>query len=210
MLNNHGFDLWADGYDASVNMSDEDNTYPFAGYKNILNAIYGTIMAAAPAKVLDIGIGTGTLASKLYTQGNIITGVDFSQKMLETTQIKMPGARLIQHDFTKALPQELNGESFDFIVSTYALHHLTDAEKTAFIRTLLRHLSENGAIIIGDVGFPSRVALNECHANHAEDEWDDDEFYFVFDELQAALRDVCKMTFHPYSFCAGIIEITPK
>lgn len=33
MLNNIEFDLWADGYDKTVGISDEENTYPFAGYK---------------------------------------------------------------------------------------------------------------------------------------------------------------------------------
>ena len=36
MLNDKGFDLWADGYDKSVGISDEGNTYPFAGYKKVL------------------------------------------------------------------------------------------------------------------------------------------------------------------------------
>ena len=36
MLNEQGFDLWADGYDRSVGLSDEGNTYPFAGYKRCL------------------------------------------------------------------------------------------------------------------------------------------------------------------------------
>ena len=38
MLNHKGFDLWADGYDKSVGLSDEANTYPFAGYKKVLDA----------------------------------------------------------------------------------------------------------------------------------------------------------------------------
>lgn len=45
MLDNKGFDLWADGYDKSVNISDNDSTYPFAGYKEILNIIYNEILA---------------------------------------------------------------------------------------------------------------------------------------------------------------------
>ena len=36
MLNNKGFDLWADSYDKTVGISDEENTYPFAGYKKFL------------------------------------------------------------------------------------------------------------------------------------------------------------------------------
>ena len=36
MLDHKGFDLWADGYDKTVGLSEESNTYPFAGYKNVL------------------------------------------------------------------------------------------------------------------------------------------------------------------------------
>ena len=39
MLNNKGFDLWADGYDKTVGVSDEENSYPFAGYREILGRI---------------------------------------------------------------------------------------------------------------------------------------------------------------------------
>ena len=69
MLDNKGFDLWADGYDKTVGVSDEENTYPFAGYKNVLGAIYKTIMEKPNAVVLDIGFGTGTLTAKLYENG---------------------------------------------------------------------------------------------------------------------------------------------
>ena len=40
MLNNKAFDLWADGYDKTVGISDEKNTYPFAGYKKVLGFIF--------------------------------------------------------------------------------------------------------------------------------------------------------------------------
>ena len=40
MLNNTGFDLWADGYDKSVGLSDENDRYPFAGYRAMMNALY--------------------------------------------------------------------------------------------------------------------------------------------------------------------------
>ena len=36
MLSQSGFDLWADGYDKSVGVSEEENSYPFAGYNTIL------------------------------------------------------------------------------------------------------------------------------------------------------------------------------
>ena len=43
MLDSKGFDLWADGYDESVHLCEENNEYPFAGYKDVLNIIYKII-----------------------------------------------------------------------------------------------------------------------------------------------------------------------
>lgn len=61
MLNSKGFDLWADDYDKSVGLCDEADDYPFAGYKEILNAIYGAVCDRGGASVLDIGFGTGIM-----------------------------------------------------------------------------------------------------------------------------------------------------
>jgi putative AdoMet-dependent methyltransferase len=208
MLNNKGFNMWAGDYDKSVNIADDNNTYPFAGYKELMNAIYSTVMEKCPCKILDIGIGTGTLSAKLYEGGNDITGIDFSSKMLEIASEKMPKAKLIQFDFTKGLPQELDGAKFDFIVSTYALHHLTDHEKVVFIKSLLQHLTETGTIIIGDVSFPNRDEMAKCEALSG-DEWDDEEFYFIFSELKDHLADICKLSYYQFSHCGGIMEIKP-
>ena len=83
MLSNKGFDLWADYYDESVDISDNNESYPFAGYKIILNEIYNRILDASYKNILDIGFGTGSLISKLYEHGCKIYGQDFSEKLLE-------------------------------------------------------------------------------------------------------------------------------
>jgi putative AdoMet-dependent methyltransferase len=44
MLNDTGFDLWADGYDKAVGLSDEEHTYPFAGYKEVPGIVCQTVM----------------------------------------------------------------------------------------------------------------------------------------------------------------------
>jgi len=206
MLNHHGFDLWSGSYDTTVKQAEANNQYPFAGYTQLMNALYGTVMHAAPAKVLDLGFGTALLTAKLYDAGNPITGLDFSAEMLKIAAAKMPDATLLQWDFTHGLPPVLMGQRFDFIVSTYALHHLTDAAKPGFAAALLDMLSPQGAILIGDVAFPTREALTACKAASG-DAWDESEHYFVFSELQDALSHQAKLIFHAFSFCSAIIEI---
>jgi len=205
MLNNHGFDLWADSYDNSVRQAEEDNKYPFAGYTKLMNAVYGTVMKNAPAKVLDVGLGTAMLTKRLYDAGCEITGIDFSAEMLKEARRKMPDATLIQRDFALGVPPELAAENFDFIISTYALHHLAYDAQEAFILSLLRLLKPDGRLLIGDVCFPTEEALRQCREQSGE-LWDDEEYYIVFSGLAPKLSGY-HASFHPFSFCAGVIEI---
>ena len=204
MLDNKGFDLWADGYDQTVGLSDADNSYPFAGYKDVLGTIYKTIMEKPKAIVLDIGFGTGTLTAKLYENGCTIYGQDFSARMIELASGKMPEARLFLGDFAQGLAVPLLAQNYDFIVATYSLHHLTDEQKISFLRVLRSHLNPGGQILIGDVAFENRSQMEQCRKDAGE-EWDDDEIYFVADELK---RVFPSLTFTQISYCAGILSLS--
>ena len=206
MLDSIGFDLWADGYDKTVGISDEENSYPFAGYKKVLNTIFQTIMRRSNATVLDIGFGTGVLTTKLYENGCSIYGQDFSTRMIELAAEKMPSANLYQGDFTRGLVEPLREQSYDFIVATYSLHHLNDEQKVAFLHNLEGYLNDDGQILIGDVAFETREELNQCRQS-AGNKWDDEEFYFVADELRS---DFPRLTFARLSYCAGILSIPQK
>lgn len=87
MLDQKGFDLWADRYDEDVQLSEESDEYPFAAYKDVLNTVYN-IVRQKVGSVLDIGFGTGDLTRRLYEDGYNVTGIDFSVRML-----KLPGRR---------------------------------------------------------------------------------------------------------------------
>lgn len=158
MLVQNGFDLWADGYDKTVGLSDEENSYPFAGYKEILARIYQIVLTKGKSTVLDIGFGTGTLTQKLYEQGCEVWGQDFSNRMIELASAKMPSAHLFQGDFSQGLVEPLLQNSYDFIIATYSLHHLTDEGKITFIQSLTDLLKRDGIILIGDVAFANRAA----------------------------------------------------
>ena len=209
MLNKQGFDLWADNYDQTVQLSEEKNEYPFAGYKVILNNIFNEVMAKMSATVLDIGIGTGVLAKKLYDNNHQITGVDFSEKMLENTQLKMLNAQLINWDIGEGVPEALPESTYDFIISTYTLHHLTDAQKVQFIKDLSTYLKPNGQILIGDISFETQAHLQACKVKNSS-HWDDDEFYFVFDEFTSTISDLFQIDYEQISECGGLFKLSKK
>ncbi len=203
MLNKEGFNAWADGYDRSTARSDADGSYPFAGYNEILSEICRRVLSRGTGDVLDIGFGTGVLTAMLYDRGCHMYGQDFSDKMIALAQEKMPEAKLYCGDFTQGLASALAQRRYDAIIATYSLHHLTDARKVTFLRELLPLLCEGGAIYIGDVAFETRAELEACRAQ-AGGRWDNDEIYFVYDELKEAFP---AMTFDRLSPCAGILSL---
>ncbi len=209
MLDNMGFDLWANGYDTSVNASEESNEYPFAGYKDVLNYIYNQIRKQSGVNLLDIGFGTGILTTQLYNVGCNVTGIDFSSNMIDIAKQKMPNATLINWDFSNGLSDEIKNNNFDYIISTYAIHHLTDKEKINFLKSLSPLLNTEGKILIGDVSFENRNELEESEEKYKES-WDNEEFYFVADEIREILNNKYYCMYTKISHCAGVLTVTNK
>ena len=203
MRDEKGFDLWADGYDRAVGLSYEEGSYPFAGYREVLNDIYKTVMEKPRTVILDIGFGTGTLTSKLYEKGCVVFGQDFSDRMIKLAYQKMPHAHLYKGDFSEGLVNDLKGVRYDFIIATYSLHHLDDERKVSFLNELKELLAPGGRILIGDVAFSDREQLERCKKEAGEG-WDDEEFYFVADEL---MKYFPSLAFKRISRCAGVLSI---
>jgi putative AdoMet-dependent methyltransferase len=207
VLNSQGFDLWANDYDKTVEVSEENDLYPFAGYKDILNVVFNKVMEKKQSQVLDIGFGTGILTEKLYDNGHFIDGLDFSAKMIAIAEEKMPKANLLEWDICDGLPNFVKEKKYDAIISTYTLHHLSDEDKVRFITDLLPLLTENGKIVIGDIAYETKEKL-EISKKANRKYWDEDEFYFVFEEIRASLKNNCTCNFHPISHCGGVLILT--
>ena len=141
----------------------------------------------------------------LWADGYEMYGIDFSERMLEIAKDKMPLAKLVQYDFSKGFPEELENIQFDYIISTYAMHHLEDEDKIKFINKLKNQLSNDGEIIFGDIAFETRELLELCKAKY-DNYWDDEERYFVFDELKEFFPKEY-ISFSTISHCAGIIQL---
>jgi putative AdoMet-dependent methyltransferase len=208
MRDEKGFDLWADGYDKDVQLSEENGEYPFAGYKEVLGNLYRRVRQQGGTEVMDIGFGTGTLSSRLYRDGCKITGLDFSEKMIGIAQPKMPEADLIQWDFSTGLPESVENRRFDDVLSTYAFHHLTDEGKAKLIRTLWNVLKPGGKIMVGDVSFRTVQEREACREKFREI-WDENEHYFAFEELCGLLKGI-PCSYLKISHCAGVLTVTRK
>ncbi|MBQ7491104.1 MAG: class I SAM-dependent methyltransferase [Clostridia bacterium] len=201
------FDLWQPYYDAHVIACDEAGEYPFAGYRALQDQIFEIVHAREGASVLDLGCGTGRMAARLSRAGHPVTGLDFSRAMLSEAAVNAPDARFVPGRLAMPLPEELAGETYDCILAAYSIHHLTDEEKWALLRALRAHLAPEGVIVLGDVSFPTRAGLENCREAYG-DKWDDEEYYLVRDELEAALPEY-DVDCIPISFCADVYILSP-
>ena len=57
-------------------------------YRNLLREVQVSLDLPSPTQILDVGCGTGALASVLYELGHQVTGIDASWKMIDIARRK--------------------------------------------------------------------------------------------------------------------------
>jgi SAM-dependent methyltransferase len=126
-----------------------------------------TLLDLLPARVnrvLDLGSGDGRLLAlvKLARPDAEAVAVDFSPTMLERLRARFGGDRrveVIEHDLDQPLPSSLG--SFDTIVSSFAIHHLTHPRKRGLYGEV-RALLESGGVFcnLEHVASPTKAVHN--------------------------------------------------
>lgn len=199
-------DRWAEAYDEDVLKA---SVFPFAGYRDVLETVLQQAEAREGMCVLDVGIGTGNLAQRFIDGGCRVWGSDFSAAMLTIARKKLPPAQLVLHDLRGAWPPELD-RRFDRIVSAYTFHHFELERKVALCQMLTsEHVEREGRLLIADISFASRAAMQELAASVGEP-WEE-EPYWVGDEALQALRHAgMRATYQQVSACAGVYRIEPS
>ena len=131
-----GYDRWAVLYDREAN--------PLIAIEEpVVREAIGDVAGLA---VLDLGCGTGRHSLWLASAGATVTGVDFSEGMLEEARAK-PGAeavRFLAHDLQQPLP--FAAASFDLVVSGLILEHLGALD--AFFAEARRVLRPGGRAVV--------------------------------------------------------------
>lgn len=85
------------------------------------------LVGDAPARVVDLGCGTGTLSLLLASHGHDVTGVDFSPRMIELARAKQQaaGAAATFIHADAADPPLADGD-FDVVLSRHVLWAMPD------------------------------------------------------------------------------------
>jgi SAM-dependent methyltransferase len=97
------------------------------------------------ARVLDLGSGTGVPYDRfLAGRGFLVTGVDFSSKHLALARRNVPQAAYVRGDFSRI---GFAPESFDAVVSFYAIFHLPRREHPVLFTKIRRWLKPGGALL---------------------------------------------------------------
>ena len=109
-------------------------------------AFYLDLAGAAPARVLDVGCGTGLLACALAERGHRVTGADPAPAMLEVAR-RRPGGGLVRwiEADAAALPA---GRRFDLIVMTGHVFQIftADSDVRAALGAVRRCLAPGGRV----------------------------------------------------------------
>jgi tRNA (cmo5U34)-methyltransferase len=106
--------------------------------------------------VLDLGCGDGILTDALMQTDNTLSAtlVDGSEEMLNKSSERLKGCgnvRFIKASFQDIVEGNSLKGTFDFIISSHAIHHLDLKEKRGLFRWIYSHTKNGGHFLNIDV-----------------------------------------------------------
>jgi len=104
--------------------------------------LLGTLGAAPPATLLDVGCGWGVNLTAFERAGYVVTGLDVSRETLR--MIDRPDRRLIEADLSKSLPD--GAPEFDCVLALDVIEHIDDDVQA--LRQLARLVRPGGHVIV--------------------------------------------------------------
>lgn len=194
------FNDWSDKYDKDVYNSKD---FPFKDYRDVLFTIYKEIPEQT-SKVLDLGCGTGELSNLLSTNDYIeIFGCDFSEKMLDLAKKKNEKVSFFKFDINDGF--ESIKQNFDYIVTSYVMHHFDLDKKASIIREVFENNKNLRKFVVGDIMFENK----EIHKRQKElwkGLYDEQELYIEVEELKSKLGDF-EVDYKKINDFAGVLVI---
>jgi SAM-dependent methyltransferase len=139
-----------EGYDSiSYSYRDDDGrSHPTTGevverYRDWVAEL--TEVLKPGSRVLDLGCGAGLPATRLLVEaGYEVVGLDFSTVQIERARSLVPGAEFIEADMAT---WDSEPESFDAVVSFYALIHVPLEDQERLLPRIRRWLRPDGVFL---------------------------------------------------------------
>ena len=122
-----------------------------AAYHDVLAWVISEARIDSSSRVLELGSGTGNLSCLLDRSGELVC-VDLSERMEAIARSKsghLVNRRFIKADILEVFDYER--APFDSVISTYAIHHLTDEEKRLLFAKIFTDLVPGGRAVFGDL-----------------------------------------------------------
>jgi len=122
------------------------------GYDQMVGCVVDAVGSNGPSAVLDIGMGTGTLAQRVVeTLGRTaLTGVETSVDMLAVAEGRLasePRIRVVRANILEYEPKD----PFAAIYTNLVLHNIPYVEKSMLLQRIRSWLTPGGLFVWGDL-----------------------------------------------------------
>src|SRR3990167_1954181 len=140
------------------------------------------------ASILDVGCGFGKISKYLVKKGFDVTGVDFSENMIELSKEQVPTGNF----FVKDIKHPLNFKNtFDGVIAIAVLLHIPKNEVTGVLKNITAPLKSKG-YFYATVKEIRRGDRDEETVKENDYGYDYERFfsYFTLDELKRYVQDI--------------------
>lgn len=125
-----------------------------AAFRAIRDALIAAGDPRGADAAVDLGAGTGFVTLPLARRVRSVLAVDISKPMLDTLEAAAERTGVAVTTRVADLSSfDLPDASVDLVVSNYALHHLTDADKAALVKRAHGWLRPGGRLVVADMMF---------------------------------------------------------
>jgi demethylmenaquinone methyltransferase / 2-methoxy-6-polyprenyl-1,4-benzoquinol methylase len=143
-------------FDRIARVYDLMNSVMTAGMHHRWRARAADLARVGPgSRALDVATGTGDLAIELAGRGAEVTGLDFSEPMLELARGKAPGLDWVQGD---ALELPYDDGEFDAATVGFGARNFSDLDRG--LREMARVTRPGGRVVVLEITTPQKPPLS--------------------------------------------------
>jgi demethylmenaquinone methyltransferase / 2-methoxy-6-polyprenyl-1,4-benzoquinol methylase len=143
-------------FDRIARVYDRMNSVMTAGMHHRWRARAADLAGVGPgSRALDVATGTGDLAVELASRGASVTGLDFSEAMLDLARAKAPGIEFVQGN---ALELPFADGEFDAVTVGFGARNFADLERG--LGELARVTRPGGRVVILEITTPQKPRLS--------------------------------------------------